>query len=139
MRNNKQVRVVDVFLEIALPFLGIIFFFWFALWDFGSLTWDYRMYKALLVAVFFNFFLRKSMKIKNENGDGKLDLYVVLWEIAVPLVVIVLVILSLIIENKFYSWTVLVTSFREVNFYVLLVMVFLLLYFVCKGFEIVKK
>ncbi len=51
-------------------------------------------------------------------------LYVILWEITVPFVVISIVFFSLLIENKFYSWIVLINGTSKINFYVYSIYVF---------------
>ncbi|WP_158728523.1 MULTISPECIES: hypothetical protein [unclassified Flavobacterium] len=128
-----------IFRDIGIPFVTIGVMFYFAYWDSKAIDWSYSMYRQLFSAVFYNYFVNKMIywKMKKEFNVSKL--YVLLWEIGAPLASIFLVLFSLLIENKFYNWNVLINSSGDTAFYVAIVMLFLFLFFLCKGVLFVVK
>ena len=130
---------INFFRDIGIPFVTIGGVFYFAYWDSKPIDWSYLMYRQLFSAVFFNYFVTKIIywKVKKQFNVSKL--YVLLWEIGAPLISIFLVFISLLMENKFYDWNVLINSNGDTNIYVAIVMLFLLLFFLYKGMLFVVK
>lgn len=127
------------FRDIGIPFVTIGVVFYFAYWDSKPIDWSYLMYRQLFSSVFFNYFVTKIIywKVKKQFNVSKL--YVLLWEIGAPLISIFLVFISLLMENKFYDWNVLINSDGDTNIYVAIVMLFLFLFFLYKGMLFVVK
>lgn len=139
MNKENVICDFDFFRDIGIPFVAIGVMFYFSFWASKPIDWSYLMYRQLFSAVFYNYFVTKMIywKVKKEFNVSKL--YVVLWEIIAPLMVIVLVFVSLLIENKFYNWNVLINSTSETKIYVAIVMLFLFLFFLYKGILFVAK
>lgn len=133
MDKENKISGFDFFRDIGIPFVMIGVMFYFAYWDSKPIDWSYSMYRQLFSAVFYNYFVNKMIywKMKKEFNVSKL--YVLLWEIGAPLISIFLVFFSLLIENKFYDWNVLINSSGDTGVYVAIVMFFLFLFFLYKG------
>ncbi|MBP4138902.1 hypothetical protein [Flavobacterium geliluteum] len=137
IKNKKN--IFDVFWDMIFPFFVIVIFFWIVLWDRVALTWNFRMYMALLLSVFFNFFLNKFL-IKSMKGfNNSSILYVFLWEITIPILAIFMTFLSIFKEYKFYDWNILTEkkNFGMVCIFVFLVVAFV--FFLFRGFDFFKK
>jgi hypothetical protein len=138
MEVKKKINT-KFFLEIFFPLINIGIIFCFCLWYKElSFTWDSRMYLALLVAVFFNYFLlyAHNRHIDKEQKYSIIRLHVIVWEIAVPILVMVLVIVSIIYENQFYNEELFLKSSNFGAFYILIVVIALFLFFLVRAIRL---
>ena len=136
MNVEKEEIGKDIFGDVVIPFFVVAGMFFLAYWYSKPFTWDYLMFRQLFAAIFFNFFLQKSLIYGLNKGKKRSFLYVILWEIAAPLLGISLVFVSLTIEYKLYN-----SDFIFINYQfaiIALVMLVLLQYFVRKGIKFVK-
>lgn len=140
MEKKNIISDFSFFRDIVIPFGTIGVMFYFAFWGCKPPEWGYLMYRQLFSAVFFNYFLTKIIYWGVKSQEFNVSrLYVLLWEIIAPLVVIVFVFFSLLLESKFYDWNVLIRSRNESSLYVALVMFFLFLFFLRKGILFLVK
>ena len=139
MIGKKEKFVLKVFWDVIFPFFSIVLFFWVALWNQGVLTWDYRMYMALLLSVLFSFFLQRLLyKVMNVVNNKSL-LYELLWEIVIPVLVTFMVVCSLVDEYRFYNLNMLTLKENQGMFYVFIFLGVILVCFLFKGFLLFKK
>jgi hypothetical protein len=137
MKNNES---YGFFWQVWYPLFLIVIFFWFALWYEEVAFWTYRMYLALLMSVFFNYLLMRLIH-GNLTGRGMTIsvLYVVLWEVLAPSLLILLSIFSIIKEFQFYKWNVLMEGAKGATFYLLIILILLFVCFLKKGLLILKN
>lgn len=136
MNVEKEEISKDILGDIVIPLFVVAGTFFFGYWYGKPLTWDYLMFRQLFSAIFFNFFLQKGLTYGLNKNKKRSFLYVILWEIAAPLLAISLVFVSLTIEYKLYN-----SDFIFINYQfaiIALVMLVLLQYFVRKGIKFVK-
>lgn len=116
--------------DLIFPLTSIAGFFYICLWRFDTFSWDSRMYLALLIAVFSNYFMIKQIQGKKNEIRYY---YVSFWEILVPLIVLGLLVFSIIIELNFFKTDSLV-DFNQVGlFCILFCSVVLFFFFLSKG------
>lgn len=118
---------ISFFRDIGIPFVTIGSFFLICLWKSESLSWDSRMFLALLGAVFFNYFISycNNRKMIKDQRFLEVKIYVFLWEIIVPMLIMVVVIFLMILENRFYDWNVFVNALKNIDVVVLIDILFL--------------
>ena len=136
MNVEKEELGKDIFGDVVIPFFVVAGMFFFAYWYSKSFTCDYLMFRQLFTAIFFNFFLQKGLTYGLNKGKKRSFLYVILWEIAAPLLGISLVFLALIIEYKLYNIDFLFINYQFAI--IALVMLVLLQYFVRIGIKFIK-
>ena len=61
---RKKTSYFDVYRDVLIPFVSIVSFFWICLWKSESLSWDSRMFLALLGAGL-SFKLERALSILN--------------------------------------------------------------------------
>lgn len=129
-----------IFFSIFFPLFSILFFFWFCLWRQAELTGDSRMFLALLIAVFFNYFILywNNRKMIKEQRFLEVKIYVWLWEIIIPMLVMVVVIFFMILENRFFDWNILVNAFSKIDIYIVILIGILFLFFFRRGLRLMK-
>ncbi len=129
---------VRFFGEIVLPFVSIVSYFWICLWKSESLSWDSRMFLALLGAVFFNYFISywNNRKMIKDQRFLEVKIYVLLWEIIVPMLTMVVVIFLMILENRFYDWNVFVNALNNIDIYIVVLIGILFLFFFRRGLRL---
>ena len=117
---RKKTSYFDVYRDVLIPFVSIVSFFWICLWKSESLSWDSRMFLALLGAVFFNYFISywNNRKMIKDQRFLEVKIYVLLWEIIVPMLTMVVVIFSMILENRFYDWNVFLNALNSIGIYI---------------------
>ena len=136
MNVEKEELGKDIFGDVVIPFFVVAGMFFLAYWYSKPFTWDYLMFRQLFTAIFFNFFLQKGLTYGLNKGKKRSFLYVILWEIAAPLLGISLVFLALIIEYKLYNIDFLFINYQFAI--IALVMLVLLQYFVRIGIKFIK-
>ncbi len=129
---------INFFRDIGIPFVSIVSFFWICLWKSESLSWDSRMFLALLGAVFFNYFISywNNRKMIKDQRFLEVRIYVLLWEIIVPMLTMVVVIFSMILENRFYDWNVFLNALNSIGIYIVVLVGILFLFFFRRGLRL---
>ncbi len=135
---RKKTSYFDVYRDVLIPFVSIVSFFWICLWKSESLSWDSRMFLALLGAVFFNYFISywNNRKMIKDQRFLEVKIYVLLWEIIVPMLTMVVVIFSMILENRFYDWNVFLNALNSIGIYIVVLVGVLFLFFFLRGLRL---